>query len=166
MWPVSPPQLPQGLAELGVVQVGVLIGQLPSGRLRPHHEGVHGPLHVRLALVAVVDADRHGHQRPVVAVQHLAHRLSDADGEAVILLVRLHGRPALGGGIAQSAQEGLLAWRRRVASARGARRVARRQGVAVIRDPRTQVHVGQTLVLSRHGQGTPGGTWGGFESVC
>lgn len=83
----SPPEFAQGLAELGVVQVGVLVGQLPPRGLRPHHEGVHGPLHVRLALVPVVHAHRHGHQSPVVPVQHLTHRLPDADGEAVVLLL-------------------------------------------------------------------------------
>ncbi|KAJ8897810.1 hypothetical protein PR048_003163 [Dryococelus australis] len=47
----SPPEFAEGLAELGVVQLRVLIGQFSPRRLRPYHEGVHWPLHVQLPLV-------------------------------------------------------------------------------------------------------------------
>ena len=40
-------ELTQGLAELGVVQGGVGFGEGAPRRLRPDHEGVHGPLDVR-----------------------------------------------------------------------------------------------------------------------
>ncbi len=48
---LSPPQFAQGLAELGVVERGILVAQPPPGGLGPHHEGVHGALHVRALLV-------------------------------------------------------------------------------------------------------------------
>jgi len=86
----SPPELAQGLAELGVVQMRVLVGQLPAGGLRPHHEGVHGPLDVRLGLERSVAADGHGHQAPVVALQHLRDGVADAGGEALVHLGRVH----------------------------------------------------------------------------
>ncbi len=47
---LSPPEFSEGLAELGVVQVWILIRQLPARGLSPNHEGVHGSLDVRLAL--------------------------------------------------------------------------------------------------------------------
>jgi hypothetical protein len=40
-------ELTQGLAELGVVESGVGFGEGAPRRLRPDHEGVHGPLDVR-----------------------------------------------------------------------------------------------------------------------
>ena len=47
----SPPELAQGLAELRVVEAGVLVTQPPPRRLGPHHERVHRPLHVDPLLV-------------------------------------------------------------------------------------------------------------------
>lgn len=87
----SPPELPQGLAELRVVQVRVLVGQFPPRRLRPHHEGVHWPLHVLFVLVSAAYANGHGHEGPVVALEHLAHSVADSRGEAVVLVVGFDG---------------------------------------------------------------------------
>lgn len=111
----SPPELPQRFAELRVVQMRVLVGQFPSCGLRPHHERVHGPLHVRLGLVSRVHAHWHGHEGPVVTVEHLAHRLADPCRETFVLIVgfnRSTGRP-----IVQTRQM-LLPVERRVPPAR------------------------------------------------
>jgi len=93
-----PPEFPERLAELGVVQLRVLIGEFPTSSLRPDHERVHRPLDVRLSLVPVGPgtthdalaagpargrADRHRDQRPVVAAEHLADRLLDLLRELV-----------------------------------------------------------------------------------
>lgn len=113
------PQLPQRLAELRVVQVGVLVRQLPARRLRPHHERVHRPLHARLALQRALPVRGHRQQRPVVALQHLRHRVADARGEALGL------RAALRFGRARRRGRGLRGTRRALqgpgaAAARGA----------------------------------------------
>ena len=60
----SPPELPQALAELGIVQLWMLVGQLPPGSLRPHHKGVHRPLDVGPGAVGGALGD--GHRGPVV----------------------------------------------------------------------------------------------------
>jgi hypothetical protein len=41
-----PPQFSQSFAQFGVVQLRVLVGKFPPGRLSPDHEGVHRSLHV------------------------------------------------------------------------------------------------------------------------
>ncbi len=69
------------------MQVWILIRQLPARGLSPNHEGVHGSLDVRLVLAGAVHSHRHGHQGPVVALQHLGHRVPDAHGELFYLLV-------------------------------------------------------------------------------
>lgn len=46
-----PPEFPERLGELGVVQVRVLVGELPPGGLGPNHERVHRSLHVQLPFV-------------------------------------------------------------------------------------------------------------------
>lgn len=76
-----PPKFAQGFAEFRVVQMRVLIGQLPPCSLSPDHECVHRSFDVRFIFTWAVDAHRHGHQRPVVALQHLGHRISDTHGE-------------------------------------------------------------------------------------
>ncbi len=54
----------------------------------------HRSLHVRLVLFEAVHSHRHGHQRPVVAFQHLRHRISDAHRELVFfVLLELAKRP-------------------------------------------------------------------------
>lgn len=133
------------------MQVGVLVCQFPPRRLRPHHERIHGPLHVRLALVAGVHAHGHGHEGPVVAVQHLAHRLADTDGETVVLFVRFDGEPACSNVclVVHPRQLGLLIGRR-VSPTGLTGGVTWRQGVAVVRDPWTHLYFRQTLLLSRH----------------
>ncbi len=82
-----PPKFAQSFAELGVVEVRILIRELPARRLRPHHKRVHRSLHVRLVFVRAVHSHRHGHQRPVVAFQHLRHRISDAHRELVFFVL-------------------------------------------------------------------------------
>lgn len=44
----SLPKFAQWLAQLGVLQMGILLGHDTSGRLRPHHKRVHWPLDVVL----------------------------------------------------------------------------------------------------------------------
>ena len=73
----SPPQLAQGLGELSVVQVRVLVGQFTSCGLGPHHECVHRPLDVRLALFTPWRTCGHGHQRPVISLEHLTDGVLD-----------------------------------------------------------------------------------------
>jgi len=85
----SPPQFAQRLAELCVVQVGILVRQLPPRRLRPNHERVHWPFHMRFVLRPSLPLTRHGHQRPVVTFQHLRHRVTDAGGEPLVLWAAL-----------------------------------------------------------------------------
>ncbi len=86
---LSPPEFSEGLAELGVVQVWILIRQLPARGLSPNHEGVHGSLDVRLALDRAAAPRRHGHQGPVVTLQHLRHRVPDARREPLVLALQL-----------------------------------------------------------------------------
>lgn len=84
----------------------VLIGQFPPSCLSPHHERVHGPFDVRFAFTRAVHAHWHWHQSPVVALEHLGHRVSNAHGEllffALFLVVRtpdemVVGRPGVFG---------------------------------------------------------------------
>lgn len=102
-----PPELPQRLAQLCVMQVWMLIGQFPARRLRPHHEGVHGPLYMRLVLASGVHSHWHWHDGPVVAVEYLTHRIPDFDRETLVLVVGLGGRAA-GGGVVHPGQMRLL----------------------------------------------------------
>lgn len=81
-----PPEFSQSLAQFGVVQVRVLIRQLPAGRLRPNHEGVHGSLDVGFILQRSVPPHGHRHQRPVVTLQDLRDRVPDASREALVIL--------------------------------------------------------------------------------
>ena len=115
-----PPKFAQSLAEFCVVQVRVLIGQLPPCSLSPDHERVHGSLDVWFIFAGAVDAHRHGHQRPVVALQHLGHGVSDAHGELLFLALLL----------VLCAQEEVVVGRPGVLSVRaGAGRARRARGV-------------------------------------
>ncbi|KAK9395577.1 Cullin-1 [Crotalus adamanteus] len=58
-------------------------GFLTSG-MAGHLEGVHGPLDMRLGLQRPVAPHWHGHQAPVIALQHLRDSILDAGGEALI----------------------------------------------------------------------------------
>lgn len=80
----SPPELAQRLAELGVVQVRVLVGRFLRAACAHTMKAFMGR-DVGLALAGAVDAHRHGHQSPVVAAEHLADGLADAHGEFVIV---------------------------------------------------------------------------------
>ncbi len=71
------------------MQVWILIRQLPARGLSPNHEGVHGSLDVRLVLDRAAAPRRHGHQGPVVALQHLGHRVPDARREPLVLALQL-----------------------------------------------------------------------------
>lgn len=53
------PKLAECLAELRVVERGVLVREPPPGSLGPHHEGVHRPLHVGLLLLRGVPEIKH-----------------------------------------------------------------------------------------------------------
>lgn len=81
-----PPQFPQRLAQLGVVQVWILIRQLPAGRLRPDHEGIHGSLDVRFILQWSVSSYGHGHQGPVVSLKDLRDGVPYASWKPVVIL--------------------------------------------------------------------------------
>lgn len=59
----------------------VLIGQLSPCSLSPHHKCVHGSFDVGFTFTRAVNAHRHRDERPVVTLQHLRHRISDAHGE-------------------------------------------------------------------------------------
>ncbi len=76
-----PPEFPEGFAQLGVVEVRVLVGEFASRRLRPHHEGVHRALDVRLPLLRAVRSRRHRHQRPVVPLEQVTDGILDLLGE-------------------------------------------------------------------------------------
>lgn len=132
------------------MQVWVLVGQFPARRLRPHHEGVHGPLHMRLVLASRVHSHWHWHDGPVVAVEYLTHCISDFDGETLVLVIGLSGRAA-GGGVVHPGRMRLL-WpeQGRVSSSGRARGVSRRQWTTVIRHPRTEVGLRKALLLSGH----------------
>lgn len=142
-----PPELPQRLAQLCVMQVWMLIGQFPARRLRPHHEGVHGPLYMRLVLASGVHSHWHWHDGPVVAVEYLTHRIPDFDRETLVLVVGLGGWAA-GGGPGQMR----LMWpeQGRVSASSCARGVTRRKWATVIRHPRTEVSLRKALLLSGH----------------
>ena len=47
----SPPELAQGLAELRVMEAGILVTQPPPRCLGPHHKRVHWPLHMDPLLI-------------------------------------------------------------------------------------------------------------------
>lgn len=79
-----PPQPPQSLAELGVVQMRILVCQLLARSLCPHHEGVHRPLHMRFVLQSSLPRGGQGDQRPVITLQDVRHRVVDADWEALL----------------------------------------------------------------------------------
>lgn len=84
-----PPKFSQCFAEFRVVEMRVLIGQLPPCSLSPHHKRVHGSFDMRLAFTGAVHAHRHGHQGPVVTLQNLGHRVSDAHGKLFFLALLL-----------------------------------------------------------------------------
>lgn len=86
---ISPPEFAQSFAEFRVMEVGVLVRELSACRLCPDHEGVHGSLHVRLVFTGAVHADRHGHEGPVVPLEHLGHRVADAHRELAVVFVLL-----------------------------------------------------------------------------
>ena len=67
------------------MEVGVLVCQLPSCGLGPHHEGVHWALDMRLALLPALAPGRCGHERPVVALQDVGDRLLDLSRKAEVL---------------------------------------------------------------------------------
>ncbi len=139
---LSPPKFSECFAELGVMQVRILIRQFPARGLRPHHERVHRPLDVRLVLAARVHAHGHRHERPVVAVEHLTDRLADADGEAVVVFVGLHRHLGGAGRIITDTR-----YLRRLTGKRGVRpagstgRVTGGHRVTVVRDPGTHLHL-------------------------
>lgn len=95
-----PPKFAQGFAEFRVVQMRVLISQLPPCSLSPDHECVHGSFDMRFTFTGAVDAHRHGHQRPVVTLQHLGHRISDTHGKlfffALLLVIWTHKEVVIG----------------------------------------------------------------------
>lgn len=80
-----PPEFPQGFAEFCIVEMWVLVRQFPPGGLSPHHERVHGSLDMWLVFAGAVQSDGHGHQGPVVTLQHLRHRISDTYRELVLV---------------------------------------------------------------------------------
>lgn len=132
------------------MQVWVLVGQFPARSLRPHHEGVHGPLHMRLVLASGVHSHWHWHDGPVVAVEYLTHCISDFDGKTLVLVIGLSGR-ADGGGVIHPGQMRLL-WpeQGRVSASGRAGGVTRRQWTTVIRHPRTEVSLWKAVLLSGH----------------
>lgn len=100
-----PPQLPQSLAQLGVVQVWILIRELSAGSLRPNHERIHGSLDVRFILQGSVPPHGHGHQGPVVSLEDLRDGVPYASREPVVVLgVQL---------LAQTGEQGPMAVRAR-----------------------------------------------------
>lgn len=82
------------------MQVWVLIGQLSPCSLSPHHERVHGSFDMGFAFTRAVDAHRHRHERPVVTLQHLRHRVSDTHGKlflfGFLLIVLTHEEVVVG----------------------------------------------------------------------
>lgn len=88
-----PPKFSKSFAELCVVQMRVLVGQFPPRCLSPDHECIHGPFDVRFAFTRAVDAYWHRHQSPVVALEHLGHRVSNAHGELLFFTLFLVVRP-------------------------------------------------------------------------
>lgn len=69
------------------MEMRVLISQLSPGGLRPNHKRVHRSLDVGLVLTRSVHSDWHWNQGPVVAFQDLGHRVADAHGELVIVVL-------------------------------------------------------------------------------
>ena len=107
----------------------VLVSQLASRRLGPHHEGVHRALYVRLPLLPSVGTRGHGDERPVVSLQQVADGVLDLFRELL-------------SGLRQSGQGG-----------RGGRRRCRRRRRVVRLTLRLHRLVGPLL----RGRGTGGG---------
>src|SRR6218665_2061031 len=72
---IIPPKLSECFAELCIVHLRVLTGEITPGRLRPYHEGVHGPLNATLRRLSFTSLRRKRDAAPVVALQHLTHRI-------------------------------------------------------------------------------------------
>lgn len=130
--PHLPPEFSECLAELRVVKVRVLIRQLPPSSLSPHHERVHWSLNVGLILGRSVNAHRHGHEGPVVTLEHLGHGFADASGKLVFLVLLEVAQRSVRSEQPVLRRPGVLGVGARARRARGARRVlghARARGV-------------------------------------
>lgn len=81
----SPPQFAQSLGELSIVQVWVLVSQLPPCCLSPHHEGIHRSLDVWLPFLSTGRIPcRHRNQCPVITVQDMTDRILDLSREGLV----------------------------------------------------------------------------------